>query len=52
MGRVPSSVTSTQLPGTGFAVLAEKIALGLVTPEPPLGHGEDTQSRSPRQNGS
>ena len=32
IGRVPSSVTSTQLPGTGCACWLRKIALGLETP--------------------
>ena len=36
MGRVPSSVTSTQLPGTGSACWLRKIALGLLTPLRPF----------------
>ena len=35
MGRVPSSVTSTQLPGTGSLCWLRKIALGLLTPFSP-----------------
>ena len=35
-GRVPSSVTSTQLPGTGSACWLKKMALGLLTPFRPF----------------
>src|SRR2546427_6804061 len=36
MGRVPSSVTSTQEPGTGSLCWDRKMALGLVTPLRPF----------------
>ena len=36
IGRVPSSVTSTQLPGTGSLCCDRKIALGLATPFRPF----------------
>ncbi len=36
IGRVPSSVTSTQEPGTGSLCVDKKMALGLVTPLRPL----------------
>jgi hypothetical protein len=35
-GRVPSSVTSTQLPGTGSLCVDRKMALGLLTPFRPF----------------
>ncbi len=36
MGRVPSSVTITQLPGTGSLCWLRKMALGLLTPLRPF----------------
>ena len=36
IGRVPSSVTNTQLPGTGSECWLKKIALGLLTPLSPF----------------
>ncbi len=36
MGRVPSSVTSTQLPGTGSLCWLKKMALGFATPLRPF----------------
>ena len=36
MGRVPSKVTMTQLPGTGSLCWLKKMALGLLTPFSPF----------------